>query len=53
MLSMRRFVIAFIPCYMLMGFLGKRTWLDRLIIGASLPLQAYFMVQFSHLHFAG
>ncbi len=52
-LSMRRFVIVFVPCYILLALWGKKLWVDRLIIGISLPLQAYFVVLFSHWYFAG
>ncbi len=50
--SMRRFVLWLVPCYMLLGVWGKRPWLDRLIIGVSLPLQAYLTILFSHWYFA-
>ena len=53
LLSMRRFVIVMVPCYILLALWGKRLWVDRLIIGISLPLQAYFVVLFSHWYFAG
>lgn len=52
-LSMRRFVIVMVPCYILLALWGKKPWVDRLIIGISLPMQAYFVVLFSHWYFAG
>jgi len=53
LLSMRRFVIVIVPCYILLALWGKKQWVDRLIIGISLPMQAYFVVLFSHWYFAG
>lgn len=50
--SMPRFLLWLLPCYMLLGVWGKRPWLDRLIIGVSLPLQAYLTILFSHWYFA-
>ena len=50
--SMRRFVLWLLPCYMVLGVWGKRPWVDRLIIGFSLPLQAYLTILFSHWYFA-
>ena len=52
-LSMRRYVLVLIPCYILLALWGKRVWVDRLIIGVSLPLQAFFMLLFSHSYWAG
>lgn len=52
-ISMRRYVLALIPCYILLALWGKRTWVDRIILGVSLPLQAYLLVLFSHWIFAG
>jgi len=51
--SMRRYVLALIPCYLLLALWGKRPWVDRIIIGISLPLQALFLILFSHWVFAG
>ncbi|MGD0750967.1 MAG: glycosyltransferase family 39 protein [Anaerolineales bacterium] len=51
--SMRRYVLALIPCYLLLALWGKRPWVDRIIVGISLPLQALFLVLFSHWVFAG
>jgi Gpi18-like mannosyltransferase len=51
--SMRRYVLALIPCYLLLAIWGKRPWVDRIIIGISLPLQALFLILFSHGVFAG
>lgn len=52
-LSMRRFVMVLIPCFLLLGSWGKHRWVDRLIVAISLPLQAYLMILFSHWFFAG
>ena len=51
--SMRRYVILLIPCYLLLADWGRRTWVDRLILAAFLPLQAYTAILFSHWVFAG
>ncbi|GAP12498.1 predicted integral membrane protein [Longilinea arvoryzae] len=51
--SMRRFALGLIPCTLLLAVWGKRPWVDRLILGISLPLQAYLLVLFSHWLFAG
>jgi len=53
MISMRRYVLTLVPCFMLLALWGKRTWLDRLVMGISLPLQAYLTVLFTHWYFAG
>jgi hypothetical protein len=52
-LSMQRFVLVIIPFFFLLAKWGKKPWVDRLIIGISLPLQAYFLVLFSHRFWAG
>lgn len=52
-ISMRRYVLAIIPCYLLLAFWGKRQWLDRVILGISLPLQVYSLILFSHWYTAG
>jgi len=51
--SMQRYVVVIVPCFFLMALWGKRNWVDRLIMGISLPLQAYFLVLFSHRFWAG
>lgn len=51
--SMRRYVLTLVPCFMLLALLGKRPWVDRLVIGISLPLQAYLTILFTHWYFAG
>jgi Gpi18-like mannosyltransferase len=51
--SMRRYVLALIPCYLLLALWGKKPWVDRIIIGISLPLQAFLLILFSHWVFAG
>lgn len=53
MVSMRRYVLILVPCFMLLAFWGKRSWVDRLVIGISLPLQAYLTILFTHWLFAG
>jgi hypothetical protein len=52
-ISMRRYVLSLLPSYLLLALWGKKTWVDHVIIGFSLPLQAYFLVLFSHWFFAG
>jgi hypothetical protein len=51
--SMSRYVLMLIPCFLLLAVWGRRQWLDRLVVGVSLPLLAYFVVLFSHWYFAG
>jgi hypothetical protein len=52
-MSMQRYVVVIIPCFFLLALWGKRPWVDRLIMGVSLPLQSYFLVLFSHRFWAG
>jgi Gpi18-like mannosyltransferase len=52
-LSMQRFVLVLIPCYFLLALWGKRPWVERVIIGISMALQAFFLVLFSHWYWAG
>jgi hypothetical protein len=52
-LSMRRYILALLPCYFLLALWGKRTWVDRIVVGISLPLQAYLLILFSHWYFGG
>ena len=52
-LSMQRFVLLLIPCYFLLALWGRRPWVERVIIGVSMALQAYFLVLFSHWYWAG
>ena len=51
--SMNRYILMLIPCFMLLAHWAKRSWLDRLVLGVSLPLMAYSSVLFSHWYFAG
>lgn len=51
--SMSRYVLMLLPCYLLLGVWGRRIWVDRIVLGLSLPLFAYFAVLFSHWWFAG
>ena len=53
MVSMRRYTLMLIPCFIILALWGKRPWVDRLVIGISLPLQAYLTVLFTHWYFAG
>jgi len=52
-LSMRRFVLILIPCYIILAIWGRRLWVDRVIVAVSLPLQAYLTILFTHWFFAG
>jgi hypothetical protein len=52
-LSMQRFVLVLIPCYLILALWGKRPWVERAIVGISIGLQAYFLVLFSHWYWAG
>jgi Gpi18-like mannosyltransferase len=51
--SMMRYVLPIIPVYFLFALWGKKQWFDRLYIGVSLPLQAFFLILFSHWWYAG
>lgn len=51
--SMRRYVLVLLPCFLQLAQWGKRVWVDRLILGISLPLQSYLLVLFSHWYWAG
>lgn len=42
-----------LPCFLLLAVWGRQQWGDRLIVGVSLPLLAYFAVLFSHWYFVG
>jgi len=53
MMSMQRYTLILIPCFILLAIWGKRTWVDRIIIGFSLPLQSFFLILFSHWYWAG
>jgi hypothetical protein len=47
-ISMIRFVLMLVPCFMLLAYYGRRTWVDRLTLVTFLPLMAYVSVTFSH-----
>jgi hypothetical protein len=51
--SMTRYVLMLLPCFLLLAVWGRQQWVDRLIVGVSLPLLAYFAVLFSHWYFVG
>jgi hypothetical protein len=51
--SMTRYILMLIPCFLLLALWGRRQWVDRLVVGVSLPLLAYFAILFSHWYFAG
>ena len=51
--SMTRYVLMQLPCFMLLAYFGRRSWVDRLIVGIFLPLSAYTAIIFSHWIFAG
>ncbi len=48
LLSFMRFTLMLLPCYLLLGRWGRRPWVDRLVLGLSLPLMAYLALTFSH-----
>jgi Gpi18-like mannosyltransferase len=52
-ISMRRYVLVLVPCYIILAIWGQRLWVDRVILAVSLPLQAYLTILFSHWYFAG
>ena len=51
--SMIRYVVTLVPCFALLAIWGRRQWVDRLVLGVSLPLMALLAVMFSHWYFAG
>jgi hypothetical protein len=51
--SMRRYVLVLVPCYIILAVWGKHSWVDRVILAISLPLQAYLTILFTHWYFAG
>lgn len=51
--SMTRYILMLVPCFLLLARWGEREWVDRLVLGLSLPMLAYFTVLFSHWYFAG
>lgn len=52
-ISMQRIVLMLIPCFILLAVWGKKVWVDRIILGIFLPLQAFFLILFSHWYWAG
>jgi len=51
--SMDRYILMLIPAFLLLAHWGERPWVDRIIVGVSLPLLAYSTFLFSHWYFAG
>ena len=51
--SMTRYVLMLVPCFMLLAHWGRRSWVDRVVLGVFLPLLGYMTVLFSHWYFAG
>jgi hypothetical protein len=51
--SMQRYALIFIPVYMLLAVWGRRAWIQWIILGISLPLQAYFLILFANWSWAG
>ncbi|MCU0491231.1 MAG: hypothetical protein MUD01_06570 [Chloroflexaceae bacterium] len=51
--SVNRYLLMLVPCFMLLGLWGQKPWVERLVLGISLPLMAYSAVLFSHWYFAG
>ncbi len=47
-ISMIRYVLMLLPCFMLLAMWGKRSWVDRLVLGVFLSGMAYLAVTFSH-----
>jgi Mannosyltransferase (PIG-V) len=47
-ISMIRYVLMLVPCFILLAYYGRRTWVDRLTLVTFLPLMAYVSVTFSH-----
>lgn len=51
--SMTRYVLMLVPCFLLLADWGRRSWVDRLVLGVFLPLMSYTAVLFSHWYFIG
>lgn len=51
--SMDRYILMLIPSFMMLAYWGRRPWVDRIVVGISLPLLAYSAFLFSHWYFAG
>ena len=51
--SMDRYSLMLIPAFLLLAHWGRRPWVDRIVVGISLPLLAYSTFLFSHWFFAG
>ena len=51
--SMRRYVLTLVPCFILIAIWGRRPWVDRVVVVVSLTLQAYLTILFTHWYFAG
>jgi hypothetical protein len=47
-ISMIRFVVMLVPCFLLLAYYGRWLWVDRLTLLVFLPLLAYLAVTFSH-----
>jgi hypothetical protein len=51
--SMTRYLLMLVPCYMLLGTWGRRTWVDRLVLGTFLPMMGYCTILFSRWYWIG
>jgi hypothetical protein len=51
--SMARYVLMLFPCFLLLAKWGRHAWVDRLVLGVSLPFMAYSAILFSHWYFVG
>ena len=51
--SMVRYVLMLVPCYMLLGRWGRSGTVDRIVLGAFLPLMGYMAILYSHWYFPG
>lgn len=51
--SMTRYLLMLWPVMLVIGRWGRHSAVDRLVLGISLPLMAYFSILFSHWYFAG
>jgi hypothetical protein len=51
--SMSRYMLALVPCYLLLAIWGDRPWVDKIVTATFLPLLALNAVLFSHWYFIG
>jgi hypothetical protein len=46
--SMTRYTLMLVPAFMVLARWGRVAWVDRVVLGLSLPIMGYLAVTFSH-----